>query len=802
LTTPKDKTSRATSLGLLLIIIAIAAGFEVRAWLRRHRPVANDFPMPPPHVISSNPDYATDIQPLFDRRCVVCHSCYDAPCQLNLQSFEGADRGANPKPVYMPLRPEAIAPTRMFQDAQSTGEWQTKFGFFPVIDRHDTNEGDPNASLLIRTVEQRRASPGGGPFDATGLQLCPKTLDALNLELRAKPERGMPFGFPPLTDAEAGALSNWVRHGANGVSAPLESPQPLAEIAKWESFFNETDPKGRLTARYLFEHLAYAHIRFESAPGEWFRLVRSRSEAPAAIDEIATVRPYDDPKTDHFYYRLRRLRETIVLKTHIPYLFNDAKLARLRQLFEESDWGTPSLAFPSYDVEVAANPFLAFSAIPARVRYQFMLDDALYHVRTFIDGPVCRGQVALNVIDEHFLIFFLAPNSDPSVTHPEYLPKVASNLALPALGGDGAEGLYARFKVRELGYLKQQATFLQDSKVPGRSFKDVWDGDGSNTGAVLTVYRHNESAFVLPGATGGVPKTAWVLDYPIFERMYYDLVAGFDVFGNVIHQFSTRRYMNLLRIEAEDGFLRFLPQAQREVVRKSWYRGAGMSLLVDVVQPFYGGPETQIAFAHPERSKQEFIERLLAVGGSGSDALPAAVVGPREPIQWPDVPITGDDAQARFERAAQTLVGVAEPFVREFPDTALLRVRGATSAPSPTGDAVYTIVRNRAHLNIDFMFLESSELVPAEDTLHLVRGIITSRPNFFFSVSAEDAERFVSDAKSLTSSPDSWAKFLDRYGTRRHDPQFWSASDFFNSNLHERDPINAGVLDLSLYGND
>jgi hypothetical protein len=44
-----------------------------------------------------------------------------------------------------------------------------------------------------------------------------------------------------------------------------------------------------------------------------------------------------------------------------------------------------------------------------RARYQFLLDDARYHVQTFIHGPVCRGQAALDVIDEQFQIFFLAP---------------------------------------------------------------------------------------------------------------------------------------------------------------------------------------------------------------------------------------------------------------------------------------------------------------------------------------------------------------------------------------------------------
>ena len=38
-------------------------------------------------------DYQKEVKPLLDKRCAVCHSCYNSPCQLKLDSFEGADRG-------------------------------------------------------------------------------------------------------------------------------------------------------------------------------------------------------------------------------------------------------------------------------------------------------------------------------------------------------------------------------------------------------------------------------------------------------------------------------------------------------------------------------------------------------------------------------------------------------------------------------------------------------------------------------------------------------------------------------------
>ncbi len=56
----------------------------------------------------------------------------------------------------------------------------------------------------------------------------------------------------------------------------------------------------------------------------------------------------------------------------------------------------------------------------------------------------------------------------------------------------------------------------------------LWDGDGKNANAALTVFRHFDSATVVKGFVGRPPKTAWVVGYPLLERIHYLLVAGFD----------------------------------------------------------------------------------------------------------------------------------------------------------------------------------------------------------------------------------------------------------------------------------
>ena len=89
----------------------------------------------------------------------------------------------------------------------------------------------------------------------------------------------------------------------------------------------------------------------------------------------------------------------------------------------------------------------------------------------------------------------------------------------------------------------------------------LWDGDGRNPNAALTVMRHFDSASVVQGLLGERPQTVMLIGYPLLERIHYLLVAGFDVYGNVGHQLTTRLYMDFLRTEGEMNFFAFLPLA-------------------------------------------------------------------------------------------------------------------------------------------------------------------------------------------------------------------------------------------------
>lgn len=91
--------------------------------------------------------YTRDIQPIFTEKCVACHACNDAACQLKLESPEGAIRGASKVPVYQGERSQAVPTTRLFYDAHSESEWRKK-GFYSVLD----NQGS-QAALMARMLE-------------------------------------------------------------------------------------------------------------------------------------------------------------------------------------------------------------------------------------------------------------------------------------------------------------------------------------------------------------------------------------------------------------------------------------------------------------------------------------------------------------------------------------------------------------------------------------------------------------------------------------------------------------------------
>ena len=114
----------------------------------------------PPAAVSGAPDYWKEVRPLLDQRCVACHACYDSPCQLNLTSYAGLTRGANPKIVYSSVRLIADEPTRLGFDALTNAGWRQK-GFFPVLnERAQTPEANRDGGVMYRMLALKQEHPG------------------------------------------------------------------------------------------------------------------------------------------------------------------------------------------------------------------------------------------------------------------------------------------------------------------------------------------------------------------------------------------------------------------------------------------------------------------------------------------------------------------------------------------------------------------------------------------------------------------------------------------------------------------
>ncbi len=727
------------------------------------------------------------VKPLLDARCVTCHACYTSPCQLNLADFEGIRRGATKIKLYEGSRLEEIDPTRLGIDAHDYLAWNKK-GFFPVAQGGES-------SLVMNLVKQRQLNQGPVKEKANLSTECPKDSSEMVDFLKDHAEKGMPYGLPSMTDGESAILSRWLNDGYPALSsegkAKIEFIRPAEqkEIATWEELLNRSDPKSKLIARYLYEHLFLGAIEFTDTPGSFFRLIRSETGAPGKPYSVTSRRPYD--AAGSFFYRFEKLTATITHKNHLVYPFSAAKLRRLHELFYDKTWDIALKDYPSYEVEVAANPFVAYKAIPVESRYQFLLDNSFYFVSSFIKGSVCEGATAVSVIDEKFFIFFIDPKTRAKDSLDSFTAHVAKDLATPSKSGFW-NNFYVGYKKSQMDFVNERQKLFGALYPKGAALDDIWNGDGKNPEAVLTVFRHDDNSYVQEGALGEVPKTVWVMDYTIFERQYYLLAAGFDVFGNVSHQGSTRLYMDNLRVESEDLFLSFLPGESREPLRKYWYRGDLAAKKMEWLNPYGGIPSSpRIPFTQKD-VKSELVAKII------NQRFNATVRG------GATLKACCGSADTRVTEALDKLTRLKGGFIRALSDLTLLYVEGAKGegdAQNPTqSDQVYSLIHHKAHTNIALLIDEKERFEPSEDTVMVQLGVMGGFPNFILHVKATEIDRFVADTIRITSSQQpEFAAWLKHYGVQRGRADFWVYFDKVQSWFDRIKGNKGGILDLSKY---
>lgn len=743
-----------------------------------------------PVVSAQAQHFINEVKPIIDNRCVVCHACYDAPCQLKMSSVEGIDRGASKALVYQGTRLTATAPTRLFEDALTTQEWR-EADFHPVLnERMQNSTANLDAGLVARMLIQKENHPlpdqkqlEGFDFAVDRNQQCPTIEEYAQYE-KDYPTWGMPYGMPNLDKGEYATLMSWLENGAiMNAHIPLtEGEQAL--VNTYENFLNKSSRKSQLSARYIYEHLFLSHLYFSEleGPTRFFTLVRSATPPGQPVQRITTRRPYDDPEVPRVYYRIIPEQGTIVDKTHMPFALNTQRLQNWTTWFVNTPYTVKEL--PSYEVDVAANPMTAFEALPVNSRFKFMLDNAQNTIMAYIKGPVCRGQLALNVINDRFWVVFVDPDKADLPEINDFYASQKDNLKLP--GELESNTLPVTNWVK---YSKQQARYLDGkSEFTNKWFKNgenltmnvIWDGGGTNPNAALTVFRHFDSASVVQGLVGTQPKTAWVLDYALLERIHYLLVAGFDVYGNFGHQLMTRMFMDFLRLEGESNFLTLLPKDVRHEEHSSWYQNQNTQLsdfLQRNIAPFDQPSSVVYKTDNPKAELFDMLEEKL------------------KPILNDRYKIVDTGFAPKHEVLLQQVDSIKGEGLQYVPQLVMMMIKAQSGE-----EQLFTMIHNNSHTNISSLFNEESNRDYENDDLTLVRGVVGSYPAAFLELDEAQIPQLVSMLQAIETEED-YVALLDKFAVRRSSSDFWPFSDRVHQWYQQNQPIEFGLLDYNRFEN-
>lgn len=796
----KSKLEIAAGLVGLLIVLAISCIATMVWWetdsTTTWKPFVYDPPTYPKETGFDDGFYLNKIQPILDRRCIACHGCLDSPCLLKLTSYGGLLRGGlaqNPDASHLFTE----APIRL-NDAPSLRAWRER-GFCTVIDRQGPPGERPGRSVLYRMIAAgtKRNQPGfplpplEAVYNKVDTHICPCT-EKIDDYLSKRPAAGMPFGFPALSQDELGIFSRWIVAGAPGPSAAEMARKRTSAhpeiIQRWEAFLNQEDKRSPLVSRYIYEHAFLATLTFQEAPGEFYRLVRSATppaiptknngadSTPAGpIREIVTARPFDSPYidgVDKFYYRLRKVTSSYVQKSFFVWSLEEASRSRLDELFFKTAWPSLDHIDPGYG---SHNPFLVFKAIPARSRSLFLLENSKLIASGMIRGPVCVGNIATYAIKDYFWVFFVDPDSDPSVRFPE--------LGLTSWNDFMSYELW-----KNAAYEKAYSKTLNSYKPNGYAISDIWDGAKTNKNAWLTILRNETNATVMHGRKGGTPATFWLIDYSGFERLYYSLVADYTYWGDVEEKLATWEFMGYLRQEFEDNFLRLLPEQDRKQYRLKWTKGVGQELLFTM--PFPGeAAKTAVATddLDPLSGVLTLLQRHLTEKVSGPadpiNATEKTEVPPGEPLKT-----TSDWITAASQLTAKT----HQSFTQYLPSVTFLRL------DFPDHSEVYTLIANRSYAFNDVVFDENGARQPELDTLSIYHGLVGDFPNLLVRIPVTKAAGLLNDLQAITNEKQ-WQSWRENYGTLRNHAGFWPLFDWFTDwNFKNQSPA-AGYFDLRYY---
>lgn len=744
-------------------------------------------------------DYQSEVQPILARRCVACHSGPAAPCQLDFGSFEGLQRGGSRQTALDPQRQDEIEPARLLVDGHSADDWRER-GFTSVI---DSGTGPGQEDPLLEQLLSRKSRPatvGGPALPGVEAETCAFGSGEMAAFLAAHPDHRMPLGLPAIPEEEYRTIVGWLAAGAKGPDSETAAElaaipsRDMSSIGAWEDFLNRQDPKHVMTARYIFEHVFPARVTFTTGTDAFYELIRSRTAPGEPVVPIPTVLPYDDPG-GLFFYRFRRTSAAVAASERVVIDFGGEHLKRVHELFIRPDWlMTPHRV--GYAPRFAANPFTTFEQIPPESRYRFLLDYALPILRTCFEGPAATAGVALDVIDDQFWVLFLAPEYDLSVRLPGILmdseellgPQVAPR---PEPGETAADAVRRLRRDGALFAHKRSHLYDITYRYQGRGYEAIWRGEREKDAPVITVFRHANKASVHKGTLGDLPKTVWVVDYPLFERICSTMVTGYSPYGGAERRVAARVRMDGLRQEAETQFLDFLPQEQRRNSLQYWYGGMDLDLL----DASPSSLPARIDFAGDD-AKREFVEYLVY----HHFPVEAGINFDENYLEDGEQPPEPLPAYADIEDALQGLRSAAVPNPSSFTrrddrqdSLAYIRITGAQE-----GDTVVSMVLHRWHDDVTTLRREERSN-PARNKVSFFAGFIGSSPSRFYDVAIDELPQFLAALGTPDATPET-EKQLARYRVDGNDGRFWEVYDWFQQRFAEYEQAPGGVIDLHSYG--
>lgn len=769
--------------------------------------------------------YIDTIQPILAKRCAVCHACTSGPCQLNLTSFRGIERGLlQPNKERNTVTEDDVL--ARLDDGLETKKWR-ELGFKAIVGEHFSD--NPRQSIFYRSLKHGQAN-NQSISDIRILTVktdnddfvCPATPQEYDEFEQKFPTGGMPFACPVLEDQYRQKLLDWVLAGAVGPSPQAEMslsfPQttvqtssqssPNALIAAIEAFFNRDALDRQAVSRYLFEHMYGFNLTLANNPGEFYHLVRSYTKAPNPIDPIVTEFVTEAPPKigARVYYRLQKLQRVIELKRHIPKVLSLGFIDEMDQMFPRFELQ----ALPDF----TPNPFDWFHVIPAMYRARYVEKNAKNMMQVVARGAICHGRRPSYVSPDYAWFLMLKPEKDPTVIFPAFGRKNEhnspdyKNFYWPAkeVIGDLSTLDDVDNPIGRIGDLLNRTGMFNDYRDSFKTFNEDFiellerlnpDGltlDSLSDQDLFWSTRHEKSLEYhsirdrpLPGDTPY--KILW--SYAHYERFYYRTSVNFKSYGSDLHKAETFYTVIQMRSIGELAYSLLNPSLakriafveNRNTLRGRLFYSLGLEF-IELTNNMY----------HFDlfRQSPSFEEIALAIRYKYQNMTKPGVID-LNPWDGDDQeePIPSIDSVADFEKALTVLVGnsYAGNFARFVPNIALIRLGG---------DKLYSLYVHRGHNDDKILTKEASARRPDKDRLAATRGLMGAFPGMFFDISLEQSHQFLSDLNRVTTEQE-YINFTNTYGIRRNDSRMWSFLDWVHDWIGRNLGDEGALLDIRNY---